>query len=139
MLEVVESPPTSSPSKVLTPHEARIERGDSVGLVGDAAKSKRARIQRMLEGFRDEPIRLNIDRARLLTESMKETEGQPMVLRWGKALAHILTHHPIHIEDEELLVGSAGSPGRYAVVYCELVGPGRFYTHPHELVPSKPG
>ena len=139
MLEVVESLPTSPPSKVLTPHEARIERGDPVGLVGDAAKSKRARIQRMLEGFRDEPIRLNIDRARLLTESMKGTEGQPMVLRWGKALAHILTHHPIHIEDEELLVGSAGSPGRYAVVYCELVGPGRFYTHPHELVPSKPG
>ena len=27
----------------------------------------------------------------------------------------------------------------YAVVYCELVGPGRFYTHPHELTPSKPG
>jgi formate C-acetyltransferase len=124
---------------VLTPHEARIERGEPLGLVGDGAQSKRGRIQRMLEGFRDQPIRLNVDRARLLTESMQATEGQPMVLRWGKALAHILAHHPIHIEDEELLVGSAGSAGRYAVVYCELVGPGRFYTHPHELVPSKPG
>jgi formate C-acetyltransferase len=139
MLEAVESSPTSPGSRVLTPHEARIERGEPIGLVGDAAQSKRGRIQRMLEGFRDQPVRLNIDRARLLTESMQATEGQPMVLRWGKALAHILAHHPIHIEDEELLVGSAGSAGRYAVVYCELVGPGRFYTHPHELAPSKPG
>jgi len=139
MLEAIESTPTPAGSRVLTPHEARIERGEPIGLVGDAAQSKRARIQRMLEGFRDAPIQLNIDRARLLTESMKATEGQPMVLRWGKALAHILRNHPIHIEEEELLVGSAGPPGRYAVVYCELVGPGRFYTHPHELVPSKPG
>ena len=139
MLEAIESTPRAAGSRVLTPHEARIERGEPMGLVGDAAQSKRGRIQRMLEGFRDTPIQLNLDRARLLTESMKATEGQPMVLRWGKALARILEHHPIHIEEEELLVGSAGPPGRYAVVYCELVGPGRFYTHPHELTPSKPG
>jgi len=139
MLEAIESTPRAAGSTVLTPHEARIERGEPIGLIGDAAQSKRGRIQRMLEGFRDTPIQLNLDRARLLTESMKATEGQPMVLRWGKALAHILDNHPIHIEDEELLVGSAGPPGRYSVVYCELVGPGRFYTHPHELAPSKPG
>ncbi|MFZ1864830.1 MAG: pyruvate formate lyase family protein [Polyangiales bacterium] len=123
----------------MTPHEARIERGEPIRLVANDAQSKRARIQKMLDGFRDRPIRLNVERARLLTESMKATEGQPMVLRWAKALAHILEHHPIHIEDDELLVGSAGPPGRYAVVYAELVGPGRFYTHPHELVQSKPG
>ncbi len=124
---------------VLSPHEARIERGDPMGLVGDDAQSKRQRVQRMLQGFRDQPIRLNVSRARLLTESMKTTEGQPTVLRWGKALAHILTHHPIHIEQDELLVGSAGASGRYAVVYCELPGPGRFYTHADELAPSDPG
>jgi len=129
----------ASLARVLSPHEERIERGEPSGLIGDGAQSKRARIHRMLEGFRDQPIRLNVERARLLTESMKASEGEPTVLRWGKALAHILTHHPIHIEDDELLVGSAGAPGRYAVVYCELVGPGRFYTHPDELVPSQPG
>ena len=139
MLEAFESPANAPHAKVRTPHEARIEEGEPIGLVADVAQSKRARIQRMLEGFRDQPIRLNINRARLLTESMKSTEGQPMVLRWAKALALILENQPIHIEDDELLVGSAGPPGRYAVVYCELVGPGRFYTHPHELAPSKPG
>ncbi|KPK12215.1 MAG: formate acetyltransferase [Myxococcales bacterium SG8_38] len=139
MLEAFQSSPTSPGARVLTPQEARIERGEPIGLVGDGAQSKRARIQRMLEGFREQPIRLNVERARLLTESMKTSEGQPMVLRWAKALAHILEHHPIHIEQDEILVGSAGPPGRYAVVYSELVGPGRFYTHPYELVPSKPG
>lgn len=139
MLEAFQSSPHSPGSRVLTPHEARIERGEPIGLVGDGVQSKRARIQKMLEGFRDQPLRLNVERARLLTESMKATEGQPMVLRWAKALSHILEKHPIHIEEDELLVGSAGPPGRYAVVYSELVGPGRFYTHPHELVPSKPG
>jgi pyruvate formate-lyase/glycerol dehydratase family glycyl radical enzyme len=143
MVQSVESTLESTrhayPARVLSPHEERIEQGEPAGLIGDAAQSKRARIHRMLEGFRDQPIRLNVERARLLTESMKASEGEPTVLRWGKALAHILTHHPIHIEDDELLVGSAGASGRHAVVYCELVGPGRFYTHPDELVPSEPG
>ena len=70
MLEAVETPSATSGSKVLTPHEARIERGEPIGLVVDAAPSKRARIQRMLEGFRDKPIQLNVERARLLTESV---------------------------------------------------------------------
>jgi formate C-acetyltransferase len=130
--------PVSS-AGALSPHEQRIVRGEPVGLIGDAAQSKRARIHRMLEGFRELPIRLNVERARLLTESMMASEGQPTVLRWGKALAHVLEHHPIHIEDDELLVGSAGAPGRYAVVYCELGGPGRFYTRDADLTPSEPG
>ena len=143
MVQSVESMAKSTtdayPVRVLSPHEERIEQGEPAGLIGDAAQSKRARIHRMLEGFRDQPICLNVERARLLTESMKASEREPTVLRWGKALAHILAHHPIQIEDDELLVGSAGASDRYAVVYCELVGPGRFYTHPDELAPSEPG
>lgn len=139
MLDTVDvsAPPSTAP--VLSPHEQRIVRGEALGLVGDAARSRRARIHTMLDGFRDQPIRLNVERARLLTESMRATEGRPMVLRWATALAHILHHHPIHIGADDLLVGSAGPAGRYAVVYCELVGPGRFYTHPHELTPTGPG
>ncbi|MBM3167626.1 MAG: hypothetical protein FJZ94_09310, partial [Chloroflexi bacterium] len=33
---------------------------------------------------------LDLERARLLTESYKQTEGEPMPLRRAKALAHIL-------------------------------------------------
>jgi hypothetical protein len=139
MLQTEHSKQEAPPVGVLSPHEERIERGEALGLIGEAAQTRRALIHRLLEGFRDQPVRLNVERARLLTESMRASEGQPTVLRWGKALAHILLHHPVHIEEGELLVGSAGPPGRYAVVYCELVGPGRFYTHPEEVVPSQEG
>jgi formate C-acetyltransferase len=139
MLQTEPSQQEASLVDVLSPHERRVERGETHGLIGAAAQGKRARIHGLLEGFRDRPVRLDVERARLLTESMRDTEGQPSVLRWGKALAHILEHHPVHIEEGELIVGSAGLPGRYAVVYSELAGPGRFYTHPEELIPSEPG
>lgn len=122
--------------KSFSPQEERIARGEPMGLVGESAKTKRARIQRMLEGFREKPIKLNVERARLLTESMRETEGQPVVLRWAKALSHILHNFPIHINDNEIIVGNAGPPGRYAIVYPELKSP--FITNTEGLRPSGP-
>jgi formate C-acetyltransferase len=77
-------------ARVLSPQEERIEQGTPIGLVSEEAQRNRARIHRMLEGFRDKPIRINLERARLLTESFRQTEGQPMVLRWGMAMAHVL-------------------------------------------------
>ena len=46
-------------------------------------------------------------RAKLLTESYKETEGEPIITRRAKAFAHILHHIPIIIRDNELIVGSS--------------------------------
>ena len=54
--------------------------------------------------FRPE-IRLDLQRSRLMTESYKETEGQPMVLRRAKALANILHNMDIFIRDYERIVG----------------------------------
>lgn len=54
--------------------------------------------------FRPE-IRLDLQRSRLMTESYKETEGQPMVLRRAKALANILNNMGIFIRDYERIVG----------------------------------
>ncbi|MFX1376018.1 MAG: pyruvate formate lyase family protein [Promethearchaeota archaeon] len=54
--------------------------------------------------FRPE-IRLDLQRSRLMTESYKETEGQPMVLRRAKALANILNNMDIFIRDYERIVG----------------------------------
>ena len=53
-----------------------------------------------------EGIKLDLQRSRLLTESYKETEGQPMVLRRAKALEHILTRMGLYIQDWELIVGN---------------------------------
>ena len=125
----------SSAAEVLSPQEERIEEGQRIGLVDEDAQRGRARIHRMLEGFRDQPIRLNLERARLVTQSFKETEGQPLVLRWGKAMAYILTNVSIHIDENELVVGSAGPPGRYAVFFPELEQ--MFFSQ--EVRPTEPG
>jgi predicted methyltransferase MtxX (methanogen marker protein 4) len=40
------------------------------------------------------PPRVTLDRALLFTESFKETEGQPLVLRWAKALKNFAEKAP---------------------------------------------
>jgi formate C-acetyltransferase len=57
------------------------------------------------------------------------------VLRWGTALAHVLENLPIHIGEHDLIVGSAGPLGRYAILYPELEE--RFFSE--DLRPSEPG
>ncbi|MDY6850795.1 MAG: pyruvate formate lyase family protein [Thermodesulfobacteriota bacterium] len=52
---------------------------------------------------------LDLQRAKLLTESYKETEGQPMSLRRAKALAKILAEMKIYIRPSELIVGNYAS------------------------------
>lgn len=54
--------------------------------------------------FRPE-IRLDLQRSRLMTESFKQTDGEAMVLRRGKALAHVLENMDIFIRDWERIVG----------------------------------
>lgn len=54
--------------------------------------------------FRPE-IKLDLQRSRLMTESYKETDGQAMVIRRAKALAHVLNNMGIFIRDWERLVG----------------------------------
>jgi formate C-acetyltransferase len=51
-------------------------------------------------------IKLDLQRSRLLTESYKETEGEPMVIRRAKALKRILTRMDLYIQDWERIVGN---------------------------------
>jgi pyruvate formate-lyase/glycerol dehydratase family glycyl radical enzyme len=59
-------------------------------------------------GFKS-PVRICLDRARLITESYRETEGEPEVIRRAKALAHILGNMTIYIRDGERIVGDSVS------------------------------
>ncbi len=63
-----------------------------------------------------------MERARLLTESMRETEGQPMLLRQAKALAHILENITVNILPDELIVGTMTSRPPGAILYPEGAG-----------------
>jgi pyruvate formate-lyase/glycerol dehydratase family glycyl radical enzyme len=52
---------------------------------------------------------LCIEKARLLTESFKQTEGESAIIRCAKAYAHMLENIPILIGDDELFVGEGAS------------------------------
>ncbi len=54
--------------------------------------------------FRPE-IKLDLQRSHLMTESFKQTDGQAMVLRRARALAHVLDNMGIFIRDWERIVG----------------------------------
>lgn len=60
------------------------------------------------------------ERAVLITESFKETEGQPTILRRALALKHILENIPITIREEELIVGSLTKEPRSSQVFPEF-------------------
>ncbi|MFC1929750.1 glycyl radical protein [Chloroflexota bacterium] len=105
---------------VLTPQEKRIEEGKEQLLYAEEGGIARARVNRMLKGFRDKPPRLAVERARLFTESFKETESLPIVLRWAKAMENIMANIEVAIGDEELLVGTCGPLPRYGLIYPEL-------------------
>lgn len=87
---------------------------------GRGQSSPRERTNRALEKIRSGRPRLDIARAVLFTESMRETEQYPNVLRWGKAVRHVLENLEVIIQEGELLVGTIGGPGRISPLYPEL-------------------
>ncbi|MDR0874872.1 MAG: hypothetical protein LBN12_01535 [Clostridiales Family XIII bacterium] len=66
------------------------------------------RINLIKEQIRTLP-ELCTERAELLTESYKETEGDPYVMKRAKSLAKLLTKGTVQIHDAELIVGNASS------------------------------
>ena len=67
------------------------------------------RIARLLESIKVDRYPLCIEKSRLMTESFRKTEGEPMILRRAMALAHMLDNITIFIEDDQLIAGNAAS------------------------------
>lgn len=81
-----------------------------------ARRDRVARLrERLLRGQRE----ICIERARYLTESYRQTEGQPAILRQARALEHILRHLTVRIDPDELIVGSITGKPLGAGVYPE--------------------
>lgn len=59
------------------------------------------------------------ERALLITESFKQTEHLPMILRRAKALENILAEMPIFIERDQLIVGNQAGQNRAAPIFPE--------------------
>ena len=110
---------SESAAIVLSTQESAIESGRQV-VHGTATD----RVLRMFEAIRAYgPPRVTLDRAVLFTESFNETEHQPLVLRWAKALKHFAEKAPVAIFPDELIVGRPNTwLGRWGIVYPELDG-----------------
>jgi formate C-acetyltransferase len=78
------------------------------------------RVKRVIERFMDTAPAVCPERAVLITESYKETEGQPMAIRRAKALEKILSGMSIFIQDDEIIVGNQCSMPRSAPIYPEF-------------------
>ncbi len=80
---------------------------------------KSPRIPKLVEALFEKMPQIEADRAVLLTESYKATEGEPIITRRAKAFKHILENIPITIRDNELIVGSATKAPRSCQVFPE--------------------
>jgi formate C-acetyltransferase len=67
-----------------------------------------------------EGVKICAERPRLLTQSYRLTEGEPMVIRRAKAIAHILDHMTIFIQPWERIVGNFASNPDALQYYPEL-------------------
>lgn len=81
---------------------------------------KSPRITRLIERLYAQMPEIEADRAVLLTESYRQTEDAPIIIRRAKAFEHILKNIPIIIRDEELIVGSASKAPRGCQVFPEF-------------------
>ena len=75
------------------------------------------RIKRLKKAFVAAVPEVESERAVLVTESYRETEGMPILIRRAKALERILNHLPIVIRDDELVVGVITKNLRSAQIY----------------------
>lgn len=85
--------------------------------------TNRERTLRIAERIRNSPVCMDISRGWLFTESMKQTEGEYLPMRWAKGLLHIAEHIPVLVAEDELIVGkTSGVMGRRGILYPELEG-----------------
>ncbi len=78
------------------------------------------RIAFLIDQNMQQPVHLSIYRAKYFTLSMKETIGEPLVLRWAKAMVSVMENIPITILPQELIVGRLSGVGKYGIFYPEL-------------------
>ncbi len=81
---------------------------------------KSPRIAKLVAHLFEKMPQIEADRAVLLTESYRKTEGLPITTRRAEAFAHIVRNIPITIRPDELIVGSATKSPRSCQVFPEF-------------------
>ena len=81
---------------------------------------KSARISKLIDHLFAKMPEIESARAKLITQSYKQTETNPLIIRRAKAFRHILENLPIVIRPEELIVGSTTIAPRGCQTYPEF-------------------
>ncbi len=84
-----------------------------------AALRPTARIIRRKERLLAEPRVVSLEEALLVTDSYRQHEDLPRILRRAEALRHTFRHVPIRIDPDELIVGNRTPTSRAGVVFPE--------------------
>ncbi|MBQ7370673.1 MAG: glycyl radical protein [Blautia sp.] len=108
-----------SSEKVLSPQEARIREENEKKI---RIFKRPGRAASILAHIREEKPQIDVERGYYFTKSFQETEGEPLILRWAKALYLYAQNATVYIDDDQLLVGRSGKQGRYGILYPELDG-----------------
>ena len=77
------------------------------------------RTKRLRDDLMDLTPSICPERARIFTDAMRASEGQPIVLRRAHAFAKVLAEMTLYVRDGELLVGNQASKPRAAPVFPE--------------------
>ncbi|WP_373240518.1 formate C-acetyltransferase [Kluyvera ascorbata] len=78
------------------------------------------RIQRLKDALFANPREISLERAVLYTESHRQTDGEPVIIRRAKATAHILDNVAISIRDDELIAGNRTIKPRAGIISPEM-------------------
>lgn len=88
---------------------------------GDMGNRYMERIERLQREIRREKFSLCLEKARLITESYQQTEGEPEIMQNAKAWAHLLHNIPIFIGEDEYIIGE-GASKRWGVELDPFLG-----------------
>lgn len=81
----------------LSPQEERLQGTKKVNRQG------RERVYKILDRIQFTVPHVDIERARYFTESMRQTEGELLTLRWAKALKNVAEKITVYITPDQLL------------------------------------
>ena len=104
-----------SDNLVLSPQEERV-------INKTVDRRGRERVYKILERNQFTIPFVDVERARWFTESMKQTEGELLTLRWAKALKNVAEKITVWMTPDQLLAGRVGKLGRYGILYPEIDG-----------------
>lgn len=89
---------------------------EQMGTYSLDGENKFPRIERLLERYWECTPEVDIERAKIYTESYKKTEGEHVLLRRAKAFKEYCEQREIHIPKDQMIVGSAAKHPRGGVV-----------------------